>query len=342
MMLTWVEEAVKGGARQQQACELLGVSERTLERYKKAVDQEDQRRGPKSKPANALSEQERAELQRLANSPEYRELSPKQLVPRLADKGQYVASESTFYRVLRQNEQLTHRQESRAAAHARPKEQVAAAPNCVWSWDITYLRSPVRGRFYYLYLIMDVFSRKIMGWDVHEEESSRHAAELIAQSCARHRVAASSLVLHSDNGGPMKGSTMLGTLKRLGVVPSFSRPGVSDDNPYSEALFRTLKYRPGYPKGPFESLEAALLWVEGFVGWYNTEHRHSALCFVTPEQRHSGQDHGLFAARRALYEQARELSPLRWKGKLRRWESAGPVHLNPRTGSELEAAKKAA
>lgn len=342
MIRMLVQEAVQAGARQEKACELLGVSVRTLERYQKEGAEEDRRQGPVGSPKNALSALERQRLLALANSPEFRELSPKQLVPRLADQGQYVASESTFYRVLKQAEQLKHRRDSRPATHARPKEHVAEAPNRVWSWDITYLRSPVRGRFYYLYLIVDVFSRKIMGWDVHEEESAAHASQLIAESCARHGVDATGLVLHSDNGGPMKGSTMLSTLQRLGVVPSFSRPGVSDDNPYSEALFRTLKYRPGYPSSPFESLEAALLWVEGFVGWYNTEHRHSALRFVTPNQRHSGQERQLLAERDALYQQARQRNPHRWKGNTRCWEPAGPVRLNPRIAAQREPEEKAA
>lgn len=137
------------------------------------------------------------------------------------------------------------------------------------------------------------------------------------------------LVLHSDNGGPMKGSTMLATLQRLGVVPSFSRPGVSDDNPFSEALFRTMKYRPGYPGKPFASIEQARAWVTGFVGWYNNSHRHSGIRFVTPDERHSGRDVDILARRAAVYEQARRRRPERWAGSTRNWTPVGAVYLNP-------------
>ena len=160
----------------------------------------------------------------------------------------------------------------------------------------------MRGRFYYLYMVEDVWSRKIVGWEVHEEECVDLAAELVTRSCEMAGISREGLVLHSDNGGPMKGSTMLATLQHLGIVASFSRPQVSDDNPYSEALFRTLKYRPGYPRKPFESLAAARAWVAGFVAWYNTEHLHSGIGFVTPEDRHQGRDLAILEHRRKVYD----------------------------------------
>lgn len=198
-------------------------------------------------------------------------------MPSLADRNVYIASESTFYRILSEEGQLAHRQHAKPARRHRPKEHVARGPNEVRSWDITYLRSSVRGAFYYLYLIVDIWSRKIVAWSLRHEESSAYARDLIQQAIERESADPKKLALHSDNGGAMKGSTMLATLQRLGVVASFSRPGVSDDNPFSEALFRTLKYRPGFPRKPFEGFEAALLWVDGFVRWYNDEHLHSAL-----------------------------------------------------------------
>ena len=155
-------------------------------------------------------------------------------------------------------------------------------------------------------------------------------AALFKETCAYLELDPDGLVLHSDNGGPMKGSTMLATLQRLGVVPSFSRPHVSDDNPYSEALFRTLKYRPEYPSEAFSSLEHAREWTTSFVTWYNTEHRHSAIRFVTPDERHEGRDKVILAKRHRVYQLAREKHPERWSGKTRCWEPVETVTLNPK------------
>ena len=188
----------------------------------------------------------------------------------------YLASESTIYRILREEKQLAHRGRSRPRAHRRPEALTASAPGQVWSWDITYLKSPIRGIFYYLYLIMDVWSRKIVGWEVHEQELAELAAPLVEQTCRKEGIERDLLILHADNGGPMKGGTMLSTLQRLGVAASFSRPQVSDDNPYSESLFKTMKYRPEYPEQPFDGIEDARRWVARFVDWYNR--RASAQC----------------------------------------------------------------
>ena len=157
--------------------------------------------------------------------------------------------QATINRILRREGQLAHRSRSRPACVHRPDEPVATGPNQVFSWDITYLKAAARGAFYYLYLVQDVWSRKIVGFAIHERESAELAGELVEEVMVRLEIDPDSVVLHSDNGGPMKGATMLATLPRLGVVPTFSRPGVSDDNPYIEALFRTLKYRPEYPSG---------------------------------------------------------------------------------------------
>ena len=220
-----------------------------------------------------------------------------------------------------------------------PDSYKATAPNQVWSWDITCLASSIRGAFYRLYMVEDVFSRKIVGWKVHEEESAEHAGVLIRKACLAEGIHEAGLVLHSDNGGPMKGATMLATLQRLGVVPSFSRPSVSDDNPYSESLFRTLKYTPAYPAKPFESLTAAREWVHRFVQWYNEEHRHSGIRYVTPGQRHRGEDMAILAARKRLYEAARQARPERWSGDMRNWTPVTEVWLNP--PRELQQASSA-
>ena len=217
-----------------------------------------------------------------------------------------------------------------AAQRHQPKALAATLANQVWSWDITYLPTAVRGQFYRLYMVMDIYSRKIVGWEVHGEELAAHAADLIDKTCRRERIAKDQLVLHADNGSPMKGATMLATLQRLGVVPSFSRPCVSDDNPYSEALFRTLKYTPAYPAGAFADIAAARAWVDRFVTWYNHEHRHSAIRFVTPAQRHAGNDRILLAARTQVYQAARQRHPDRWRGRaVRNWQPVGAVWLNP-------------
>ena len=208
----------------------------------------------------------------------------------------------------------------------------------MWSWDITYLRSALRGQYYFLYLVVDVWSRKIVAWDVSLQESSEIAAAMIARATQENGVDRDQLVIHSDNGGPMKGATLLATLQALGIVPSFSRPRVYDDNPYSEALFRTLKYRPEYPSLPFGSLAEARGWVEGFVRWYNTEHRHSAIRFVTPQARHAGVESQILLKRKEVYEEAKRRNPARWSGSTRNWSPIAEVILNPvrRRENELQ------
>jgi transposase InsO family protein len=266
----------------------------------------------------------------VANSDEFGHLPPSQIVPRLADQGSYLASESTFYRILREEKQLAHRRSERPAqTRTKPRAVCATAPNQLYSWDITYLPSLIRGQFFYLYLFVDIFSRKIVGWQVYEEENSTLAGELLRDLCRREGIQAEQLILHSDNGSPMKGSTMLATLQQLGVMPSFSRPSVSNDNPYSESLFKTLKYRPKYPLKPFADVTEARQWVTGIVEWYNHEHRHSAIRFVTPAQRHEGLDDNLLDNRKAVYEAARAKHPKRWSGCSRNWKKILVVYLNP-------------
>jgi len=336
-----VQEAQQAGAKLTKACEVVGISARSVQRWRKQGGGEDGRKGPRREPANKFSAEERQRVLEVVNNAEYRELSPKQIVPRLADRGVYLGSESTLYRLLRSQGQMAHRESSRPAGGRRPRQQVATGPCQVWSWDITYLRSSVRGLFFYLYLMVDVWSRKIVGWQVEELESMEVASELIEKVCIRLGVDPEGLVLHSDNGGPMKGSTMLATLQRLGIMPSFSRPRVNDDNPYSEALFRTLKYRPEYPGQPFASVEAARTWVAWFVNWYNTEHLHSAIRFVTPDDRHYGAESQILKRRRWVYEQARKDHPDRWSGAIRNWEPIGTVYLNPEWAeAEDEGAEK--
>lgn len=336
-----MEQAVQAGARRERACAVIGISLRAVQRWAHAT--EDGRAGPRQVSANALSPAERRRVIAVATSPEMRDLSPKQIVPRLADCGVYIASESTFYRVLREESLDERRGRMRPPSARRPREHVATAPWQVASWDITFLRSHVRGAFFHLYMVEDIWSRKILGWEVHETESAEHAAallETVRRLAMREDADLSGWVLHADNGGPMKGSTMLATMQRLGVVPSFSRPRVSDDNPFSEALFRTLKYCPEYPRHGFASVDAARAWVAAFVDWYNHQHLHSGIGFVTPAARHDGRDVGQLDQRRLVYAKARRRRPERWTRDVRAWSRPHTVYLNPE--ERLPAAELAA
>jgi putative transposase len=331
-VMALVAEAIVAGARQDRACEVISLSERTLQRWKndQAGGCGDRRPARVQMPRNRLSELERQRLLAIANSAEFGHLPPSQIVPRLVDRGQYVACESTFYRVLKAENQLRHRRAERLPKpRSKPRALYATAPVELFSWDITYLPTQVKGIYFYLYLFMDIFSRKIVGWQVYETESSELASEVMRDICDRENIARNQVVLHSDNGAPMKGATMLATLQALGVMPSFSRPAVSNDNPYSESVFKTMKYRPTYPQRPFENLLVARQWVGTFVHWYNEEHRHSAIGFVTPAQRHAGLDAALLRKRAEVYEAAKVRHPERWSGATRNWQLVTIVHLNP-------------
>lgn len=327
MILADVAEAQAAGARLSKVCELLGVSARTIERWRLDPAGDDERRGPNRRPSNALSPLEEARVMALMEK--HHGTSPKQLVAKLADENVYVASESTMYRLVRRKSGRKTRAVGRSQVSRAKMVHEATAPNQVWSWDITWLPTTVRGRFFFLYLVIDVWSRRIVGWDVHERETAELAAEMTARICREEAIDPKGLVLHSDNGTPMRGSTMLATMQWLGIVPSFSRPHVSDDNPYSEALFRTLKHGPMYPRRPFTTVDEARAWIARFVAWYNGEHRHSAIRFVTPNDRHYGRQERILARRRALYERARAKRPDRWSGGTRDWTPVGLVVLNP-------------
>jgi len=324
--LRLISDARESGARLKPACRVVGIDTRTVQRWT-AGDDDDRRMGPKSKPANALTEAEQNEILRIANSEEYRDLSPKQIVPRLADRGLYVASESSFERTLKRHGQKTHRGPKRQKSAKKPREKSAKMPGQLWTWDITLLRSPVVGRFFYLYLVVDIWSRKIVTFEVHDRECSELSSAMMLAAVERHGNSAS-LTLHQDNGGPMKG-TLKACMENVGVAMSYSRPHVSDDNPYSESLFGTMKTRPCYPRKPFENIEAARSWVESFVHWYNEEHRHSAIGYVTPSQRHRGDAEAILNQRRCVYEKAKQRNPERWSGAARSWRVRAEVFLNP-------------
>lgn len=285
-------------------------------------------------PPNKLSEEERNEALKVMNSAEFCSLPPSQIVPILVDRGMYLASESTMYRLLKAAEQQHHRGRAKKPSTRVVTSHCAIGPNQVWSWDITWLPMEVKGKYFYWYMVLDIFSRKIVGHEVHEVESAENAALLIRRTTLAERLAGRPLVLHSDNGSAMKGSTMLATLEQLGVAASFSRPRVSNDNAYAESVFRTCKYRPNYPSKPFSSLEEARVWVQKFVTWYNEAHRHSGLKFVTPMERHDGVAQAILRQREEVYAQAKTRHPERWAGATRNWKLADEVWLNPeRPGS---------
>jgi len=328
-----ITAATQAGARQSAACAAIGLSPRTLQRWQDAEDgiRNDLRPfADRPTPANKLSEEERDLIVATCASPEFASLPPSQIVPRLADQGTYIASESSMYRVLRARGQNHRRGRARPATRRKPPTSFEAKAPCqVWSWDITWLPGPVAGTFFYLYLIIDIFSRKIVGWEVHDRETADLAAHVLKRAVWAEKCLTSPLVLHADNGSPMKGATMKVTMERLGVVASFSRPRVSNDNPFSEALFRTCKYTPNWPTRGFATIDEARAWVQGFATWYNTQHRHSAIRFVTPDQRHRGEDRALLASRHQVYELARAARPERWSGRTRNWQPIGSVWLNP-------------
>lgn len=325
-------EAITHGARKTRACEELGISLRTFQRWTQedTMKADGRTTATRPTPANALTEVERQRILDICNSAEFAHLPPSQIVPRLADQGRYVASESSFYRVLHAANQQYRRGRSQPPhRHPAPTTHDACQPNQVWSWDITYLPSPVRGQYYYLYLIEDIFSRKAVGWEVHSAECGENAATLLQRSILSEQCLRQPLVLHSDNGAPMKSVTLLTKMYDLGVTPSRGRPRVSNDNAFSESLFRTLKYCPQWPPNGFASLDEARVWVRDFMRWYNNEHRHSRIRFVTPAERHRGQDAEVLAKRHALYQQAQAERPERWSRKTRNWQPVGVVTLNP-------------
>lgn len=325
-----VQTAVGNGARLSRACAVIGLSARTYQRWVRAPQVEDQRRGPLTPPKHKLSAEEEQALIALANEPAHRNLTPEQIVATAADQGRYIASERSMRRVLARHRLDRYRNRAKPAKHHKPRELAASGPLQVLSWDITYLsNSRIRGGYFYLYLFVDIWSRQIVGSEVHDNQSGDLAAQLLKNICIEHDIQADQATLHADNGAPMKGATMLATMHALGIVKSFSRPRVSDDNPFVESLFRHLKYAPSYPSHGFESLEAAKAWVARFVDWYNNQHLHSGIGYVTPAQRHEGLDVAVLEHRCRVYADARQRNPRRWTRRTRLWDRTEVVFLNP-------------
>ena len=340
-----IEQVCRDGARYSSACALVGISLRTLQRWKAGVRdgliQADARPAAlRAAPAHALSEQEQRQIIDVANQSRFASMPPARIVPMLADEGVYLASESSFSRVLRAHGQTRHRGRARSSQSTRPPTtHIATAPAQVWCWDMTYLPTGTIGRWFYLYLILDLYSRKIIGWEVHQKDHADHAALLVKRTAISEGTYALPVkpVLHGDNGATLKATTVLSMLHWLGIEPSYSRPRVSDDNAYAESLFRTAKYRPEFPDKGFTDLARARDWAAGFVHWYNHEHRHSGIKYVSPAQRHEGTDRAILEARHALYQRAREANPRRWSRHTRDWSPIDTVALNPERDEVVQA-----
>lgn len=242
---------------------------------------------PRPTPSHALSAEEKVQVRTILNSQRFMDMPPRQVYAALLDEGQYLCHWRTMYRILSLHDEVRERRLIRRHPSYRKPELLATAPNRVWSWDITHLRGPVKWSAYKLYTVLDIFSRYVVGWMIAEVESSQLARQLIAASARKQGIVSEQLILHADNGSPMTGRPLSQLLLDLGITRSHSRPHTSDDNPFSEAQFKTMKYRPDYPDR-FDSIEAARLWARAFFTWYNHEHYHSGLNLLTPASVHYG------------------------------------------------------
>ena len=306
---------------------MIGISAKTLENWKNHGTT-DRRKGASKKVPRKLSEQERQQILEACNSERFKDMTPNQIVPILAQEGFYYASESTLYRILKEENKLHHRENTKPQRNvSNPPELVATAPNQVWSWDITWLPTAVRGIFLFAYVLIDIYDKSIVGWEIHEREDAALARDLFHRLSTRMNL--KGVHLHSDNGSPMKGLSLLALLYMLGVRYSFSRPRVSNDNPFIESFFKTLKYTTGYP-GRFRNIDHARNWMADFIDWYNYHHLHSALGYITPNEKRTGKDSELFKRRNATMEAARNSHAERWgKRSVRKWTPSNVVVLNP-------------
>ena len=326
-VMTWIEQAHSDGARYSKACEVVGISLRTLQRWKRE-GLADRRKGSKKTVVRKLSPESREQILHVCNEPRFRDLTPHEIVPQLAQEGRYLASERTMYRVLKEHNQVHHRSESRVRQRrSKPPERKARGSDQVYTWDITWMQSRVRGLFYYAYVITDIFDKSIVGWAVHEQESESHSRALFARVLKGRPIRLKAV--HADNGHPMKGIMLMAFLQSLKVSVSHSRPRTSNDNPFIESLFKTLKYHVTYPAA-FASVDDARRWMGDFVHWYNTQHMHSSIGYVTPHQMRTGQAQEIFRKRNRTIKLAKKQHPERWGSRpTRKWSAIREVVLNP-------------
>ena len=293
------------------ACAVLGVPRSSVYRARHAVGQATAACAPRPTPARALSHGEKAEVRTLLNSEAYQDQAPREVYADLLDQGVYLCSWRTMYRILHENDEVRERRNQlRHPSYQRP-ELLATGPNQLWSWDITKLCGAAKWMYYYLYVMLDVFSRYAVGWLIAERESAALAAELIAESCSKQAIAPGQLTVHADNGGPMQAKSLTQLLVDLGVSKTHSRPHQSNDNPYSESHFKTLKYCPQYP-GQFGSLTEARQWGQPFFTWYNNEHHHTGIALLTPADLHYGRAEQILKQRQAVMQEAYAAHPERF------------------------------
>ena len=329
-----LHEGISRGASVKAIADLFGLATRTLRRWGVMIRAQgfshDKRKGAARHVAHRFSKEEREIVLSTVNDPRFADLTPSQIVAILAEEGLYVGSESTIYRILRQEGLLNHRGRTRPPCEPRePPMLEATGIHQVLAWDITLLPSPVKGQFYYLYMVIDVWSRRILGVEVHDRECGELAKHFFERVCRDEGISSkAATVLHSDNGAPMRSTTLAAKLTELGIERSFSRPRVSNDNAYAESWFRTMKYHQSYPLRRFRDLVSVRDWVDGFVEWYNAEHRHSGIKYVTPNQRHYGEADAICKVRQQTYEQARQQCPRRWARPPRDWSQPQIVRLN--------------
>ena len=328
--MTAVAESLAEQVGVSRACSALDVPRSTLYRARQPRPAPN----PRPTPSHALSKDERAEVRNVLNSERFMDHAPRQVYAALLDEGTYLASVSTMYRVLREYDEVRERRLIRRHPTYKKPELLAERPNEVWSWDITHLRGPVKWSGYKLYTVLDIFSRYVVGWMIAEVESSELAKQLIAETARKQGIQPEQLTLHADNGSPMTGKPLSQLLLDLGITKSHSRPHTSDDNPFSEAQFKTMKYRPDYPDR-FPDIEAARCWVRNFFDWYNNGHYHTGLNLLTPASVHYGEADTVVQQRQTTMTAACAAHPERF----RRGQPVvqGPpdaVYINPPTLQE--------
>ena len=311
------------------ACQALGLPRSSFYRARETETRLKAAETKAAQPARALGEAEKSTVRQLLNSERFQDLAPREVYATLLDEGQYLCHWRTMYRILEEHDEVRERRNQlRHPNHPKP-ELLATGPNQVWSWDITKLLGPVKWTYYYLYVVLDIFSRYVVGWMVADREAAALARELVGQTCLKQGIQAEQLTLHADRGSPMIARSLAMLLADLGVTKTHSRPHVSDDNPYSEAQFKTLKYRPDYPER-FGCQIDARAWSRDFFDWYNHEHHHSALGLLTPADVHYGRAEEIIHQRQQVLQAAYQKNPERFvQGPPKPPELPTEVWINP-------------
>ena len=337
MAVELIDEANKAGARLRKACDTLEISVSTYRRWRSG-NYLDNRKGAIKHVSRKLSVEEEQAIVDICCSKEYKDDNPYKIHASLLDKDNYIASVSSFYRVLRKHNLVHHRGNTKPGqSHSKPPELEATGPNQVWCWDITWLPTTVKGLFYYAYTIIDIWDRSIVKWSIHDREDETLARELFHKALRDNHNP--KVWVHSDNGNPMKGLSLLALFYDLGICNSYSRPRVSNDNPFIESWFKTLKYSVSYP-GNFSTLEKAREWFALFVSGYNTTHSHSGMHFITPVQVRTGQYKSIVTKRNKVMMEAQQRNPQRWSNNVKQLPEEHVVHLNPSSCTRISIKEK--